>query len=146
MSINFNKTFSKALLTSLLFTVTAATHADESASTSYRKELTSSQAFEIAMKTGKSSGILIGNEAVSMKASTRSTDATLIDVVKGDTLANGCQLLHMTLTQPNVPTRTGANAGNYVSKTKVTMCRDGRSPTIEVVECYVGMFNCMPPG
>lgn len=134
------------MIATLSLSATLASHAADGGITSNRKEMTSSQAFEIAMKSGASSGVLIGNEAVSMKASTRSTDATLIDVVKGDTLANGCQLLHMTLTQPNVPTRTGANAGNYVSKTKVTMCRDGRSPTIEVVGCSVGVFNCMPPG
>lgn len=110
-----------------------------------RKELTSAQAFEIAMKEGKSRGILVGAEAASMKSQTHSNDATLVDVTKGESLANGCQVMYMTLNQPNVPTTTGANAGNYIAKTKFTLCRDGRSPMVEVVSCTVGIRNCMPP-
>jgi hypothetical protein len=110
-----------------------------------RKELTASEAFEIAMKEGKSRGILVGAEAASLKAQTHSNDATLVDVKKGESLPDSCQVMYMTLNQPNVPTTTGANAGNYIAKTKFTLCRDGRSPIVEVVSCTVGIRNCMPP-
>jgi hypothetical protein len=110
-----------------------------------RKEMTSAEAFEIAMREGKSRGILVGAEAAALKAQSHSNDLTLVDVVKGESLADGCQIMYMTLNQPNVPTTTGANAGNYVAKTKFTLCRDGRSPLVEVVGCSVGMRSCMPP-
>ena len=109
-----------------------------------RKELTASEAFEIAMKEGKSRGILVGAEAASLKAQTHSNDATLVDVKKGESLPDGCQIMYMTLNQPNVPTTTGANAGNYIARTKFTICRDGRSPMVEVVACTIGIRNCMP--
>lgn len=109
-----------------------------------RKEMTSAQAFEIAMREGKSRGILVGAEAAALKAQSHSNDLTLVDVAKGESLADGCQIMYMTLNQPNVPTTTGANAGNYVAQTKFTLCRDGRSPLVEVVGCTVGMRSCMP--
>ncbi len=144
MSINHYFRIFKATVCVLFYSATTLAHAYDTSKNSNRAELTSTQAFEVAMKTGKVKGILIGAEAASIKASTHSTDATSIEVVKGEATTDDCQVFYMTLTQPNVPTRTGANAGDYVAKTKVRMCRDGRDPNLEVMGCSVGMFNCMP--
>jgi len=109
-----------------------------------RKEMTSAEAFETAVRLGKANGILVGPQAESLHKETRSAEPTLIDIEKDTVLPNGCQVLFMTLTQPNVPTRTEANAGNFVSKTKLTLCRSGVQPEVEVVGCTVGTQDCMP--
>ncbi|WP_139313500.1 hypothetical protein [Rhodoferax antarcticus] len=108
------------------------------------REMTSGEAFKEAIRTGMAQGVLVGPEADRLKRETRSNELTLIQVEKGEVKDGGCQVLVMTLTQPNVPTRTGANAGNYVSKTRLTLCKDGSQPLVEVIGCSVGMANCMP--
>ncbi len=145
MSVTIYRTVGKVMTIALFCSTTTLALANDAGKGVTRQALTSSQAFEIAMKTGVANGILIGAEADSMKASTHSNDPTLIDIVKGESRADDCQVFLMTMTQPNVPTRTGANAGNYVAKTKVTLCRDGRQPELAVVGCSVGVFNCLPP-
>ncbi len=124
--------------------ITTSSFAAEDASLQGRKEMTSGDAFGIAIKEGKVRGILVGPDAANLKSQTHSNEPSLIDVTKGETMTDGCQVLYMTLNQPNVPTRSGANAGNYVAKTKLTICRDGRAPLAEVVSCTVGMRSCMP--
>lgn len=102
------------------------------------------QLFETAMNKGQSDGVLVGEQADFLKSATHSKDDTIARIVRGDATADGCQIFHMTLTQPNVPTTSGMNAGDYVATTKITKCRDDRQPTTEVTACVVGKISCMP--
>jgi hypothetical protein len=105
---------------------------------------TADKLFETAMNRGFAEGILIGNQADEMKSQTRSTDSTIARLVRGEATKDGCQIFMLTLTQPNVPTATGESAGDYVATNKVTVCKDDRPPTAEVVACTVGKLTCMP--
>lgn len=108
------------------------------------QKYSANQLFETAMNKGQSDGVLVGEQADVLKSATHSKDDTIARIIRGEATDDGCQIFHMTLTQPNVPTTSGMNAGDYVATTKITKCRDDRQPIVEVTACTVGKISCMP--
>lgn len=98
-----------------------------------------------AMASGKASGVLTGSIADDLKTKTRSIDPTQAVIERIGSDADKCQVFTVTLTQPNVPTRSGGNAGDYTTVTKTKLCPDNREFPPEVIDCRVGNVSCMPP-
>lgn len=109
------------------------------------KTYTADALFSEAMKNGRAEGILVGPQADHIRQQTHSTEPTQAKAVRGSATADGCQVFLMTLTQAKIPSRSGQFVGDYVTTTKLTLCRDDRQPTVEVVDCRVGSTSCLPP-
>jgi len=99
-----------------------------------------------AMRDGKAQGELTGSMADQLKAATHSTAATLGKIERIETMANRCEVFTFTLTQPQIPDRSGKIVGDYVTVTRSTFCPGDRKNQYkpEVIACSVGGVSCMP--
>ena len=61
-------------------------------------------------------------------------------------MANRCEVFTFTLTQPQIPDRSGKIVGDYVTVTRSTFCPGDRKNQYkpEVIACSVGGVSCMP--
>jgi len=130
------------LIFGLLLLVVVSAHAVDEASV--LPSMTPDEMFIEAAKNGHVRAVMKGPQADDLRKQTHSSDPTIADVTVLHDAPVNCSAFLMSVTQPNVPTRSGANAGDFVSKTKITLCNDERQPVIDVVDCTVGMKSCMP--
>lgn len=99
-----------------------------------------------ALRNGKANGVLTGDLADKIKAATHSKEQTLGAIERISIEPDKCHFYKFTVTQPNIPNRSGAIVGDYVTVYKSKICPDDRAqPPAEVIECRVGNVSCMPP-
>lgn len=107
--------------------------------------VTSDELMSTAIQKGMAKGILTGELGDSIKKQTHSNDPTQLTVEIVPPFKAGCHTFKLTLVQPNVPTRDGKNAGDYLSVTKVEKCeKQPNQIEPEVIDCKVGGVSCMP--
>ena len=107
--------------------------------------VTSDEFFTKAMSTGYAKDILTGDVADQLRAATHSVEPTLAILEKKGTSPDGCTVFHFTVTLPKVPLKGGGFAGEYVTVSRLTACKDNIDTTrAEVLECHVGKVDCMP--
>ena len=98
-----------------------------------------------AIRDGKASAILTGPVADNMRRITHSTAETQAKIERMSIEPDNCHFYKFTVTQPQVPARSGAIIGDYVTVSKTKVCPDDReqSPP-EVIGCMIGGQSCMP--
>ena len=101
-----------------------------------------------AIENGHAEGVITGKASENLQAKTHSTDPTYAVMERLSEAEAGCYRVRLTLRQPNVPLRNGGNAGDYVTVTKLDVCKGGLAPVNpkapELVDCTVGKTSCMP--
>jgi len=99
-----------------------------------------------AMRDGKAHGVLTGSMADQLKAATHSTADTIAKIERVETMANRCEVYTFTVTQPQIPDRSGKIVGDYVTVTRSKFCPNDRKNQYkpEVIACSIGGVSCMP--